>query len=68
MPYWTLSPIYFDPTGTLLSRRSIPSFSLHSRPQLKGSLREIMSYRRIQGISKDMGSQVLIVIQTVKES
>jgi putative transposase len=22
MPYWTLSPIYFDPTGTLLSRRS----------------------------------------------
>jgi hypothetical protein len=26
MLYWTLSPIYFDPTGTLLSRRSIPSF------------------------------------------
>jgi hypothetical protein len=25
MPYWTLSPIYFDPTGTLLSRSSIPS-------------------------------------------
>jgi transposase-like protein len=26
MPYWNLSPIYFDPTGTLLSRSSIPSF------------------------------------------
>jgi len=36
MLYWTLSPIYFNPTGTLLSRRSIPSFS-SSRPQLKGN-------------------------------
>jgi hypothetical protein len=26
MRYWTPSPIYFDPTGTLLSRRSIPPF------------------------------------------
>jgi hypothetical protein len=26
MPYWTRSSIYFDPTVTLLLRRSIPSF------------------------------------------
>jgi putative transposase len=28
MPYWTCSPISFDPTGTLLLRSSIPSFSI----------------------------------------
>lgn len=28
------SPICFDPTGTLLSRSSFPSLSLHSRPKL----------------------------------
>jgi hypothetical protein len=36
MPYWTLSPIYFDPTGTLLSRRSIPSYSSYQALSLSG--------------------------------
>jgi len=33
-----------------------------------GDLSEIMPNRCVQGIGKDMGSQVLIVIQTIKES
>jgi hypothetical protein len=30
------SPIYFDPTGTLLSRRSIPSFLFMAGLSLRG--------------------------------
>jgi hypothetical protein len=47
MRYWTLSPIYFDPTGTLLSRSSIP-LSFHGRPKLKGSLRETLSNLHVE--------------------
>jgi hypothetical protein len=36
----------------LLSRSSV-RHTLHSRPQLKGPLREVIYHRNIEGISKD---------------
>jgi hypothetical protein len=51
MRYWTLSPIYFGPTGTLLSRRSIPCHTLHIIAGL--SLRDLSERLSLTGASRE---------------
>jgi hypothetical protein len=56
-------------TSQVLSfRETLFCDSVHCRIESKGSLREAMSHRCIQGICENMGSQVLIFVQTIKES
>jgi hypothetical protein len=56
-------------TSQVLSfRETLFCDSVHCRIESKGSLREAMSHRCIQGICENMGIQVLIFVQTIKES
>jgi transposase-like protein len=48
MRCWTLSPIYFDPTGTLLSRSSIPSLFIAGL-----SLRDLSEKLSLTGASRE---------------
>jgi hypothetical protein len=55
MRCWTLPPICFDPTGTLLSRRSIPSFfiaglSLMGMKDRKKMFYNNVKFRAVEGV------------------
>jgi hypothetical protein len=55
-------------TSQVLSfRETLFCGSVHCRIESKGHLRKVLSDIRFKGICENMGSQVLILVQTIKE-
>jgi hypothetical protein len=66
--YWTLSPISFGPTGILLLEKIYSVILFIAGLSLRDLSERLCLTCASREFGKDMGPQVLIVIQTIKES